>query len=401
MNSKILLTATALIAATALASAQPRTVPSRPPYNPYSHDYNRYDPYGGRYEQDRYARESGMYIRTFYNINSAVGHGETTDSTWYRKSIENMVDTYYRPLAPRIPEDILPPRARRGEPDPYRDETRSIFHSSSETVGYEPGIAHAAFEKEVLAIELFGFEERVPADLVAPLRRAAYEGAERRGRHYVLDAQEIIGGVYNGAPVYYGGAPGMFHFTERMDNLYRHGVRYVLSACVLGYTTHKYYLSSESKYPTYESLITVLVTAYDLDTRSVLQSKWFNLRGSGSKLQYADENALSSFAGDIYYFVERNFKITAYFQSFGEPDKKGRYKACTITAGYNMGAHDTDIFYVYPEDGPFDKHLGRVKVKVSGPDGSQCSIPGGADRISDAANIHLPMILLSGGEALF
>lgn len=340
-------------------------------------------------------------IYTFYDINAPVGYGLTTDEDWCRETNETMLDTGYSPRLPELPVEFLPPAPTKEHPaDPFADNTKSIFTSHSRTVGSDGGVDNASWQKEVVAIELFGHGRTVPVDIVDAARYYVAKGIERRGRHYVLDAQCELGTYYNGEPVYYGGRSGYFHFTPRMEKLYCKGVRYVVSGVVTNYFTHSYYASETAKNPTFEVLMTVYLTAYDLDTHTIMQTRILNLRGHGSKPGLADENAVSDLDSQAFLLSNDCFKILSSIVGLGEPDKKGKIKTCAIDCGVEAGVQKTDIFWVYTP-GNLSKKLGKVKVTAPGEGYSECNITGGAEDVARAVIEGREPILLSEGQALF
>ncbi len=355
----------------------------------------------GQYSPVQPSGVTNATIFTFYNINSPVGGGAATDETWNRESNETVLDTYYQPVLPRIPEEMEPVKVKRGEPDPFLNNTKTIFKSNSHTVGTSGGLDNASPDKEILAIELFGYCRRVPVDIVEQVRQRVAAGALSRGRQYVLDAQTQLGYVYNGEPVYYGGASGSFHFSPRMEALYCRGVRYVISGVVTNYYTHQYFTSEKAKKPNYETLLTVFLTAYDLDSHTILQTYWINAAGTGSRQDYADNNALSCFESKAYNMVMDNFPIITTFKDVITTDKKGGIKTAVVNAGSGMGLTKTDIFHVFDANNPSGKKLGKVKITEPGPDGSVCNITGGQKDISSAVNAGANVFLLSKGQSLF
>ena len=340
-------------------------------------------------------------IYTCYNINSPVGGGVATDESWNRPSSESLVDSYYMPALPRIPEEMAPVKKKKGETDPFRDNTRRIFESNSLTTGLAGGYDNASVDKELLAIELFGYGRRVPADLAEAVRARVAAGAAKRSRHYVLDAQTQLGGAYDGSPVYYGGAAGSFHFSPRMEALYCRGVRYVISGVVAEYFTHQYYTSEKAKKPTFETLMTVYLTAYDLDKHMILQTYWINATGTGNRQELADNEALACFESKAFNMVMDNFPIITTFTSYGETDRKGEIKNATIAAGVDMGVVKTDIFHVFYSADPYGKKIGKVKATHPAINGSECNITGGQKDITEAVNSGANLFLLSKGQALF
>lgn len=336
-------------------------------------------------------------IFTYYNINSPVGGGATLDSTWRRPTIEDLLDTGYTPLLPRLPEQHLPPVAERGKPDPMTDNTKSCLTSHYSTIGYSASLPNASAMKEAIALELFGYAERVPADLVEPVRQATEAGLMKRPRHYTMDAQTILGGAYDGAAVYYGGQPGQFHFTPRMEQLYCSGVRYVLSGFISQYLVHAYYLSESSKNLTYEVNITVHYTAYDLDTKTILQTKIMTVHGSGSKQEYADREAIGWLPSSVASMAYENFRFTTTMAGLGEPDKKGHIKTCTIAAGYNMAAEKGDRFAVFNvNDHGQATEIGRVRItEIKGNDLSEAKITQKQEDVRAAFESGANLILMS------
>lgn len=374
-----------------LLSAQTRSIPAPPP------GYHRPSP--GRYEEPRHYNSS---VRTRYNINQSVADGSVPDASWHRKSIETLIDKNYTPVIPRVPEDLLPPLPKRGERDPFRDETRSIFSETTRTYGNSADLVNACSQREILAIELFGYADRAPVDIVDAARYKVAEGALKRARMYVLDAQDIIGGTYDYSPVYYGGTSGSFHFSPRMDALYCKGVRYVISGVVMDYYTHRYFRTKDTKYPTFETLVTIMLTVYDLDAKEILQTKWFNLKGEGSSPEYADKNALSSLKQSAYYMIENNCKFVTGIASPGEDNGKGKLKTCTINAGEDWGVQKTDLFLVYRRktNGDYEK-IGKLKATEPAGHTSTCKVSSGGKDIYKALEDGETLMLLSDGEALF
>lgn len=340
-------------------------------------------------------------IYTSYNINSPVGGGMATDESWNRPSSETLVDTYYMPSLLRIPEQMAPVKKNKDEADPFTDNTKRIFSSYYYTTGNAGGYDNASVDKELLAIELFGYGRKVPADLAEAVRERVAAGVARRGRHYVVDAQTQLGGAYDGSPVYYGGTSGNFHFSPRMDALYCRGVRYVISGVVANYYTHQYYTSEKAKKPTFETLMTVYLTAYDLDRHMILQTCWLNATGTGNRQESADNEALSCFESKAFNMVMNNFPIVTTFTSFGETDRKGNIKTATIAAGLDMGVAKTDVFYVFTSDDPYGKKIGKVKVTHPVANGSECNISSGQKTITEAVNSGATIFLLSQNQTLF
>lgn len=385
--------AVALLALSLPLSAQ-RTAPIPPrqqsPYQSYR---------AGRAWNPHYGN---IRLYTSYDPYSNIGGGAVTDSTWYRQPIADAIDNYYIQAAPNIPESLLPPKAKEGQPNPFDDRTKSIFTSSSASRGMGAEIGNASSEMEVLAIELFGFSDRIPRDIVEPIRTCVAREASARGRNYVLDAQCLLGRPYDGQPVYYGGDSGYFRFTERMSELYCKGVRYVLSGAVVGYFTHEYYASPDAKKPTYETMITMLLTIYDLDTATILETYWTNLVGKGSRQMQADQNAISHLENSLKNFFNDNIKITSTIRELGEFDKKGRAKECIINSGLEIGVRHPDLFQVFRKniDGSYKK-IGRLRVKNSSNGSSYCAIAAGREDVQAAFEDGNRIVLLSSGEALF
>lgn len=340
-------------------------------------------------------------VYTFYNINSMIAGGAVTDSTWYREGNETLIDSYYTPMIPKIPEDLLPPGPTKEHPeDPFLDGTRSIFSSRLRTIGAEGGFDTASELKEVVAVELFGYTRMVPVDIVDAARYYVAEGIMKRGRHFVVDAQCELGTVYNGEPVYYGGKSGAFHLTDRMDRLYRRGVRYVVSGIVLGYYTHSYYSSPSAKNPTFETMLTVFLTSYDLETHTIIQTRAVNARGVGSKPELADDDAVKSLKSDAFHLTNDSFKFVSRITQLAEPDKKGKIKNCLIDGGLEMGIEKTDIFWVYTPDN-LSKKLGKVKIIAPVEGCSEGIINGGNEDVVAAVQAGVPLLLISEGQALF
>lgn len=349
----------------------------------------------------RYGAPSNQWIYTFYQINSIIGNGLVADDTWRRQAPDRVIDTYYQPTMPRIPEDHLPPMPEKGKPDPFLDETKAILTSHYTTYGNEANFDNASPYKEMLAIELFGYGYNVPYDLVDPVRQAVAKGAINRGRYYVVDAQSVLQQQYGGEYVYYGGNSGLFHPTERMENLYCAGVRYVLSGFISQYYIHRYKSSPSSRSFTYESAITVHLTGYDLDTQTILQTKVLTLHGTGSTQEYADESAIRSLSSYVFSFCQSNFKLISFIAQLGEPNKNGKSKTCLISAGSEMGLQKTDLFNVFEMemDGSM-KNIGKVKVmKVVGTNAAECNITSGADKVTKAYLQGKQIVLLSREQA--
>lgn len=347
------------------------------------------------------SHEGPEMIRTYYNMNAPIAEG-TTDPTRYRTGNGTVTDTHYQPAMPRIPSEMAPVRIGRGQPDPLKDETKAAFRSDSWHENTPVGFANASSEKEVLAVELCGYGQDVPFEFAGIMREQIAKGAASRGRHYVLDAQIELGQTYQDETVYYGGNSGQFHFTPRLDSLYCKGVRYVISGVVARYYTHHFYSSKDAKYPTYESLFTVFITGYDLDAHTILPTYWFNLKGTGSRQSNADSNAFSGFSHSVFSYITDNMPVTTTITALGAPDKKGKYKTCTIAAGNGMGSAKTDIYKVYPAgDTTLSNNIGKLKVTSAGDTGSTCSIQSGQAEIVQAIQNGEDIILLSSGQSLF
>lgn len=382
--------------------------PQRPPQQPRQPGYQQSgyqrQPYNNQPNisgGSRYGAPSNQWIYTFYQINSIIGNGLVADDTWRRQAPNRVIDTYYQPTMSRIPEDHLPPMPEKGKPDPFLDETKAILTSHYTTYGNEATFDNASPYKEMLAIELFGYGYNVPYDLVDPVRQAVANGAINRGRYYVVDAQSVLQQQYGGEYVYYGGNSGLFHPTERMENLYCAGVRYVLSGYISQYYIHRYKSSPSSKYFTYESAITVHLTGYDLDTQTILQTKVLTLHGTGSTQEYADESAIRSLSSYTFSFCQSNFKIISFIAQLGEPNKNGKSKTCLISAGSELGLQKTDLFNVFEMemDGTM-KNIGKVKVtKVVGTNAAECNITSGADKVTKAYLQGKQLVLLSREQA--
>ena len=201
------LSVSAVIAACALifrpeAAAQGRSTPVviRTDNNPYAAQYA--GPFGG----------VRPVLPTYYS-GVMVADGASTDTTWFRGASGRAVDSDYVPAMPEIPYDLLPPRMEErsmddptrapkfGERvvmyDPYKDDTRRIFHYNSERFGDGAYPENASFRPEVIAIELFGVANGCPLDMVDAVRAETARGAASRTCHYVLDAQAEIGGRYD------------------------------------------------------------------------------------------------------------------------------------------------------------------------------------------------------------
>lgn len=340
---------------------------------------------------------ANLPIETYYNINSNVGGGVVLDSTWARESIEDLIDDSFEATVPRIDDAHMPPKPTRENPDPFKDNTKAILHSETTYSGNIGSFENASQYKEALAIELVGYSKRVPKDLLEPVRLSMEVGATSRGWHYVLDAQTVLGGKYDGSPVYYGGNSGRFHFTPRMDALYCAGVRYVISAFVSQYYTHSYYSSPTAKYPTYESAITVHITCYDLDCKEILETQVMTVYGTGSTQAKADDTALSSISWKTSNMIERNFPMVINMTGLGEPDKKGKIHECTVDYGAAFAARNTDNFYVFLKeaDGRYTR-LGRIRVTtVTGEDSSTCKIASGQEKIAQAFDAGCTLVVYS------
>lgn len=347
------------------------------------------------------AHEGPEEISVRYNINRPVAEG-TTDSTWLRQSDGTVYDTYYKPVMPRIPSEMEPVKIERGRPDPFKDETKSIFRSNTWHEYRSIGFENAADEKELLAVELCGYGQDVPFEFADMLRDQIADGAAKRNRHYVIDAQMELQQPYQDETIYYGGEFGSLHFTPRMDELYCKGVRYVISGVVARYYTHHYYSSKEAKYPTYESLFTVFITGYDLDAHTILPTYWFNLKGTGSRQDSADSSAFSGFSHYIFDYITDNMPVTASITALGAPEKKGKIKTCTISLGTSMGSAKTDLFKVYKAgDLAISHNIGKLKVTTVSGSTSACNIQNGQAEIAKAFQGGEEIILLSSGQSLF
>ena len=340
-------------------------------------------------------------IYTSFNINSPVCGGAATDESWNRLSSENLIDTYYVPVIPRIPEELAPVKKQKGEKNPFMDNTRKIFKDGTLSVGQAGSYDNASAEKELLAIELFGYSRKVPADLAAAVRACVADGAARRSRQYVVDAQCQLGGSYDGSPVYYGGDPGNFHFSPRIEALYCRGVRYVISGVVADYYTHQYYSSEKTKKVTFETLMTVYLTAYDLDRHTILQTCWINATGTGSRQDLADKDALGCFESKAFNMVMNNFPVITTFASFAGTGSKGTIKKATLAAGQDRGITKTDRFYIYTADNPYGKKIGKAKVTRVASNSCECKITGGRKKVTAAINSEATVFLLSQDQALF
>lgn len=345
---------------------------------------------------------ANLPIETYYNINSQVGGGASLDSTWSRESIEDIIDDGFSATVPRIDDVHKPPQPTRENPDPFKDNTKAILHSEYTSSGYAGHLANASQYKEALAIELLGYSKRIPKDLLEPVRLSMEVGATAREWQYVLDAQTVLGGKYDGSPVYYGGNSGQFHFTPRMDALYCAGVRYVISAFVSQYYTHSYFSSEKAKYLTYESAITVHMTCYDLDRKEILETQVHTVHGTGSTQAKADDAALSSISYKTSNMIERNFPLVINITGIGEPDKKGKIHECTVDYGAFFGARNTDNFYVYLQesDGRYTR-LGRIRVTtVTGEDSSICKVASGQEKIAQAFDAGCTLLVYSQDQQL-
>lgn len=328
----------------------------------------------------------------------------TPDETWERpadgiRTAETFKIVLQTPLSYSFERKV--PKPKQGEPVPPMplvDPTRPAFEHQSYKFGDAAGVVNASAEKPFLAVELFGCGQRVPMDLVEDLRAAAVDEAVARGRHYVADAQAVLGTIYTGEPVYYGGDPGPFTLTTRLKMLYARGVRYVLSAVVDEYGTHAYTTSDDPKASVrYESAFSFHITGYDLDNREILQSRLLVVRGDGRNYDEADARALSSAASEIRYYITSNFRRTANIVSLGEANARDKVKECEIAVGFADGAAKGDTYQACTVgSNGRTNNLGRVRITdVLGDDLSECKITTGKDKLVSAFKQGLEIVLIT------
>ena len=341
-------------------------------------------------------------INTYYNTDNSIAYGVTTDAVLYRDCNDILTDNSYVPVMPDIPAELTVTGKSLSKSDPQQDKNRSIFSSAAYHQPCSSGFDNASDRKEILAIELFGYAGNNPAELAGKLRKSAASGATARGRHTVLDAQSVIGGQYQNEAVCYGGKTGSLTPTPRLAALYSKGVRYVLSGAVADYRTHSYLATKDSKHSTYESLITLFITAYDLDARTLLPTYWFNLKGTGASQNKADDNAVKGLESYVSGYISDNLPITATITELGESNKKGKIKTCVINTATGVNIARTDVFKVYrTDDRNPDNTIGKVKVTSTGTGGAVCTITGGQDEIVRNFQNGVELILLSAGQTLF
>ena len=345
----------------------------------------------------------GQTVYTYYDKDFPLP-GIVPDSSWERERDYDYLDTRYRFTLPAVPDDMPQIKIEKGQIDPLRDNTRPAFQENGSAnvthLGQSRGWEVAPDEKEIVAVELFGYTRAVPADVAGQIRFAVADGINKRGRHYVADAQTVLGGDYDQTPVYYGGNLGQFVPTPRMEALYEKGVRYVISGVVAGFFTHYYFSSPTATQPTYETLLTVFITAYDLETCTILQTCWFNGRGTGSRPDLADNSAISAFKSRTAAYVQDNLAIRAEIISLGEVDKKGHYKNCVINVGTEMGSAKTDIYQVFDPEFPGSASIGRIKVTAPGAGQSGCNIMGNKQELQEKLAAGKELILLSDDQSL-
>lgn len=354
-------------------------------------------------------------IPVFYS-GAGLFNCATTDSTWYREPIEESPDMF-RMFEPVIPEVLLPPQPekrsledksrppKKGEHyvmyDPFKDESKSIFTSNYTRFGDGGTIFTATDRKEAIAIELVGIADGCPIDIADDVRNSIATGVAGGTCHFVLDAQVVAGGDYDGSVVAYGGSSSGFHHTSRMEELYCKGIRYVVSGALVNYCSHRYLAYPSASSYTYETMMTVVLSAYDLDTRQLLEVRWLNVTGNGRSIGDADTNALRSLRDETRYLTRRDFKITTRIIALGEPDKKGKIKYCRIGSGNEMGVTKTDLFAIFPANNPNSSLVGRVKVTAAGDGFSDCIFTKGANKVVPLIQEGTEFILLSDGQALF
>lgn len=352
-----------------------------------------------------------------YYSGTLLYDGATVDSTWNREPLETKIDEEYLPFLPEIPESMTPPHTEPrsvkdpsrapwfGEEsflyDPYKDETHSIFTNRSKGFAKGATFENYSSRKEIVAIELFGALDGMPLEIMDELRRLVALGATLYTSQYVLDAQAVLGGKYNGDAVAFGGPLDGFHHTKRMDQLYCRGVRYVFSGALMFHSMHKYYEGAQAKNWTYETMMTMMFTTYDLDTRQIIGLDWVQAVGKGSSAKNSEQEAISKLRTEAGSIIRNNIKYTAKVLSPGEPDKKGKIKTCTISAGKDMDVKAHDLFAVHYASDPDGASIGRLKVTAVSEDCSDCKITIGAPKVQAAFEEGKELVLISDGQSLF
>lgn len=386
----------------------PSYVTSRPqaPATGYSHPlygniglmaHQPYPTMTAEYHRQKALSVASMPVYTFYDINSPVGGGVSLDPSMRRPSIETLSDTAYRPLIGRLDDVHMPPYPAKGKEDPFLDDTHSIFSNHTTTAGGDADLINASYGKDVVALELFGFSQLVPYDIVEPVRTSVYNGFVSRNRHYILDAQTVLGGVYDGSAVYYGGRPGtVFHFTPRMDKLYCAGVRYVVSGFISQYYTRSYHLSNTSKTLYYESMLTLHLTAYDLDNKTIMQTKVITLHNTGSSLARADKYLIDMVDSYVDDFFRANFRIVTTMSDLGNFKKNGKAKSCLVSTGSALGLESGDCISVYTPGNVSLNYLGSLKVTSDiTEESAACVISFGAKKVTQAFQSGAELILMT------
>lgn len=343
-------------------------------------------------------------VSTYYSPYVSLPGTVVPDGTWARSDAGIAVAQSF-PIVLKTPFDYCferrVPKPKEGEPVlpmPLLDPTRPAFEKKGHAFGDAAGIGNASADKQFLAIELFGCAPRIPMTLVEDLRVIAAEEAVRRGRHFVADAQAVLGTNYSGEPVYYGGDRGPLMMTPRLKSLYAKGVRYVLSAIIDEYGTHAYKPGEDPKTPVkYESAFAFHITGYDLDAGEILQTRFFVVHGEGRNYEEADSRALSSARSEIKTFIEANFRRTATITDLGDPNAKDKIKTCKIAVGFADGAVKGDTYQVLTagENGKTN-NIGRVRITdVLGENVSECKISANKDKVVNDFGQGVELVLLT------
>lgn len=202
--------------------------------------------------------------------------------------------------------------------------------------------------KETLVVDYFMRFPNVPVAYADAIRRGGIVGFAERGRHNVVDAEQL-NRLKPYSRMWEVGSPETA--TEEYSRLISQrarlieavGARYIVTGTVTGYT-----FSHESKdgKDSFKSVFVLLLSGYDILTGKSLSPEEIKLSGQGEKPAVADGKAIESMKYPLLFYIDRNYKFETRILELGEPDKHGKVKDIYINRVEDIGIRRGDLFRV-------------------------------------------------------
>lgn len=261
--------------------------------------------------------------------------------------------------------------------------------------------------KQGVVIDYFTCSPQVPVVFTETIRGGVIAGFLARGRHEVIDAQQVAElpdfnrvSVTDPAELL---RTGQERLSSRIAAVRALGARYIVTGAVSSYLfKHEPMKGADN----YTSSFSVSLIGYDVMTGETIGPTDFLLKASGPSAQVSDGKAMESLVGRMEWYIDSNFKFRTGILDLGEPNAKGKLKTLYIGCGSAMGVHPGDLFMVYRERNvggeTAREKIGKLRAKqVQGEAVTECTVSGGGAEIAEAFRNGETLIVLSDGQAFF